>query len=378
MKTEDKSLDLSQLRVSTHLPAGLGEVVAASGCQLYSTREHTVVSDDNAEGKAADLDTNQDNAIVQDLAYGLAGKVWDAAYLTALYLSIPQSVSSKSKTRITLTPPPPLKLFPLATNASHEHVSLARDNIGSNGHHHRQSISLLELGSGTGYLGLHVAQQLSMAAQLYPEHAPRVQVTLTDLQEAQPLLQRNIRRALGKLDVPDTSSDGLLGDRVHLRARPLHWGSSEDVEMLRKELPVNQSNWDVIIGSDLVYFPELYAPLITTLCEVCSSNTTLIIGWRCRQLWRESPFWEQFGLYFNFEAVCIKRTTRTSTDSPRDEVDDTSDIDEEEYFLGEEQDAWVFVAHRKPIAERHAADANESNQQIDGQLARLLLAKIRI
>ncbi|KAI9596267.1 hypothetical protein BDF19DRAFT_438641 [Syncephalis fuscata] len=118
-------------------------------------------------------------------------------------------------------------------------------------------------------------------------------------------------------------------------------------------------------------------------------RTTLVLGWRCRQLWRESPFWEQFGLYFTFEAVRVQSIPKPVSNNENDSdnsdnrntnenSDNTNDNnDNEEYFLGEEQDAWVFVAHKRPINTDEPFNS-ELKYRVDDQLARLLLARIRI
>src|SRR5690606_21916187 len=119
------------------------------------------------------------------------------------------------------------------------------------------------------------------------EAMPKALVVLTDLRAALPLAERNL--TIYRQNIDANKSLGSLDDSVQVWVRPLHWGSVEDATVLAQEVrdTFNVSDtpvWDVVIGSDLVYFPELYQPLLDTLCEVCGERTLLVLGWRCRQL----------------------------------------------------------------------------------------------
>ncbi|KAI3624448.1 hypothetical protein CBS14141_002876 [Malassezia furfur] len=102
-----------------------------------------------------------------------------------------------------------------------------------------------------------------------------------------------------------------------------------------------------ILCSDLVYFPELLAPLLRTLLDLTSTAQPpeVVIGYRIRSLTKEQPFWAALGSWFDFRAVyCAPKArpdawvpfgsdaTHLSHGPPGAVADD--------YF--------VFVAHRKP------------------------------
>ncbi|RKP06292.1 hypothetical protein THASP1DRAFT_1722, partial [Thamnocephalis sphaerospora] len=306
--------------------------------------------------------------------YGIAGKVWDAAYFTALYLSAPsqapeQPAQTQRPARSLAFMPAPNMLYP-GLDATAETARSCRP------------LTVLELGSGTGYLGLHVARQLAnwhrrqaQNTAAKAETPPAALVVLTDIDNTVPLLQRNVQLAAGSADTNMTeqthagNGDVTLDGQVRVWARPLHWGKAEDATRLQSELATALASWhtskqnepaawDVVIGSDLVYFPELYPPLLETLCQtyttarptiltcgqVCSPRTVLVLGWRCRQMWRETPFWEQLGRHFVFEAVRVRTTTTKSDEQTHQQEEEEED---DEAFFGEDDATWVFVATRR-------------------------------
>ena len=92
---------------------------------------------------------------------------------------------------------------------------------------------ILELGSGTGLVGLTAA---GLGAN---------EVFLTDKPELIALLERNI-------EVNDLSGT--------VKAIPLCWGEDDATAM---------GAFDLILGSDLLYAPEAFEPLLETLSQVC-------------------------------------------------------------------------------------------------------------
>jgi hypothetical protein len=109
--------------------------------------------------------------------------------------------------------------------------------------------SILELGAGTGWLGLQLAHHLG------PKRCQRM--LLTDRQGA--WLQENIREA---------KRQGLCCDNVH--AQTMDWGQCKDVEHVAASGP-----WNYVLGSDLVYSEEGVHYLARTMailagCHQCS------------------------------------------------------------------------------------------------------------
>jgi hypothetical protein len=100
--------------------------------------------------------------------------------------------------------------------------------------------TVIELGSGTGLVGLFFAHLFSIK-----------QIFLTDLACALPALQQNVQR--NTVDSICTDS----GTRVEVS--PLAWGDPTDINKHASKQP------SVIICSDVVYFRHLFIPLLSTL-----------------------------------------------------------------------------------------------------------------
>ncbi|KAH6909164.1 putative methyltransferase-domain-containing protein [Coprinopsis sp. MPI-PUGE-AT-0042] len=188
--------------------------------------------------------------------YGIAGRVWEAAYAMMLYLD-PSSVWSFD--------PPPFTALKWPT-----------------------PLSLVELGSGTGIVAALVAKNLNLEDLL----------VATDLPEVCSLLRRNL---------PESPS---------LAIEPLAWGNEDHAKalkslLLRRNRPSGLTH---IICSDLVYFPELLAPLLRSLLHLTTSNhetygssPTVVISYMIRSLVKETAFWSAFGLWFSFTPVLVKK-----------------------------------------------------------------------
>ncbi|CAA7056943.1 unnamed protein product [Microthlaspi erraticum] len=116
---------------------------------------------------------------------------------------------------------------PLATTLS---------SLKSDGPDSSSPINILELGSGTGIVGIAAAVTLS------------ANVTVTDLPHVLDNLNFNA----------DANAQvvGRFGGKVHVA--PLRWGESDDVALLG-------GNVDLVIASDVVYHDHLYEPLLETL-----------------------------------------------------------------------------------------------------------------
>lgn len=103
---------------------------------------------------------------------------------------------------------------------------------------HSQPLRILELGSGTGMVGI-------AAAAILGAH-----VTVTDLSHVIPNLKFNAEANLNTV--------GLNGGKVEVAA--LGWGVEEEMEAIKEK-----DQYDIILGSDVVYHDHLYEPLLQTL-----------------------------------------------------------------------------------------------------------------
>jgi len=207
-----------------------------------------------------------------------------------------------------------------------------------------QSWAVIELGSGTGYVGLQLAKHLD----------PSDLVILTDLADVCPLLEEN--------SIKLRSESSQRGAEVWVR--PLAWGDLSDVRNLTLELGLVGSSSSPrppthIVCSDLVYFTDLLAPLLRTLLNLTSPPFTssppgppiqIHISYKTRSLQKESPFWFAFGAWFTFYPVLYRHKTVPAAPWER---------------FGSSASSFVFVATRKP--ETLDWSVPEDNTELMGQ-----------
>ena len=141
------------------------------------------------------------------------------------------------------------------------------------GHTSNSPLRILELGSGCGKVGIGLACAVEAS-----KGSGGVKVVLTDHLEMIPHLQRNIDLNRHMLDM-----DQIL---VH----PLTWGSKEDMSNLEKKIHDYESKWDdhvdnkdgdnslfdLIVGSDLLYNPNSHMNLIQTIQRFATPGHTQI------------------------------------------------------------------------------------------------------
>lgn len=116
---------------------------------------------------------------------------------------------------------------------------------------------VLELGSGTGFVGL-------MAAVCF---APAC-VLLTDLATHVASLEHNV-----------ALNAALLPPRTRVRVAELSWGSTAQENALLASLGDNgEGTVDVIVGTDVAYLRELYEPLLHSLRRLAGKQTLVLLG----------------------------------------------------------------------------------------------------
>lgn len=245
-------------------------------------------------------------------------------------------------------------------------------------------IRILEIGAGTGYVGIALAKRLH----------PNCTLILTDLEEVVPLMQKNVLQHLSNnnsnnhehtdesiLDpsitsaspppppssslsaAEETSTETTKGQCARVLVEPLAWGNSDHAAKI-----LAAGRIEYIIASDLVYFPELYPPLLTTLREITvAGETKILFGYKERAPWKESPFWEEFGRYFEIEVVRIQQHKKKDLNKGQDQ--DQEDEDLVSVFGCEGEDRmYVFVCTK-----RHDEDIL---QGIDDTLATLAMMQM--
>ncbi|POO02533.1 Lysine methyltransferase [Trema orientale] len=139
----------------------------------------------------------------------------------------------------------------------------------------RVPLSILELGSGTGLVGIAAAVTLGAI------------VTVTDLPHVIPNLQFNV----------DANSAALTANGGTVTVAPLRWGEAGDVELIGRE-------FDVILASDVVYHDHLYEPLLQTLYLLLGGReTTSFVMAHLRRWKKDSAFFKKAKKAFNVEVL---------------------------------------------------------------------------
>ncbi|KAL0602516.1 Protein-lysine methyltransferase METTL21D [Plecturocebus cupreus] len=183
----------------------------------------------------------RDGTVLRLQQYGSGGVgcvVWDAAIVLSKYLETPE--------------------------------------FSGDGSHALSRRSVLELGSGTGAVGL-------MAATLGAD------VVVTDLEELQDLLKMNINM-----------NKHLVTGSV--QAKVLKWG--EEIE----DFP---SPPDYILMADCIYYEESLEPLLKTLKDISGFETCIICCYEQRTMGKnpeiEKKYFELLQLDFDFEKIPMEK-----------------------------------------------------------------------
>ena len=165
--------------------------------------------------------------VSSDIQWGIHSSVWEGGLAMLAFLMDSKSIREMTKVSTSLS---------LLSSSS--------------------SLMVIDLGSGTGITGLGLAATMEYNAISSP--TDKVEVLLTDLKNAMPLLNENIER----------NQHLLHNDNV--KALPLEWG---------KELPsyihqclASSSSFDdvLVLGADIVYRQNIMNPLIQTLRDILS------------------------------------------------------------------------------------------------------------
>ncbi|KAJ2357067.1 Protein-lysine N-methyltransferase efm6, partial [Coemansia sp. RSA 2618] len=125
--------------------------------------------------------------------------------------------------------------------------------------------TVLELGSGTGIVGLALAHL-----------QPQCTVVLTDKQELVPLLEQNIE----------------LNHAKNVRAQCLNWATdSVGFEP------------DVVIVSDGIFARDLHQPLADVLKRVAGMGTRVLLAYETRVFAEEAEFMALWSQHFRFHDI---------------------------------------------------------------------------
>nr|GMC96991.1 protein N-lysine methyltransferase METTL21A [Ipomoea batatas] len=137
-------------------------------------------------------------------------------------------------------------------------------------------VRILELGSGTGVVGIAAAATLGAS------------VTVTDLPHVLPNIQFNVDLNSGVLENH--------GGAVDVAA--LSWGEMKDMEAIGRE-------YDLLLGSDVVYHDHLYDPLLKTMkfFLLGGERKTAFVMAHLRRWKKESAFFKKAKKVFDVEII---------------------------------------------------------------------------
>ncbi|KAF8905072.1 hypothetical protein CPB84DRAFT_637208 [Gymnopilus junonius] len=193
----------------------------------------------------------QERAIRQ---YGIAGRVWEAAYMMNLYIHPPLHMEFD---------PPFIDID--ATKAP-------------------QRLTIIELGSGT------------------------------DLPEVCPLLEYNLQSVKSQLECRSLQKSTLVVKPLSWgKPEDASALASEFFEQGPDKRVLNSLAH--ILCSDLIYFPELLGPLLRSLLHLSSppfyspsgdGPQIILISYKLRSLAKEATFWSAFGLWFEFQPILAR------------------------------------------------------------------------
>lgn len=147
----------------------------------------------------------------------------------------------------------------------------------------RTGSSVLELGSGTGVVGLACAA------------AGASRVVLSDLSRMLPLLRDNA-----------AATNSLLSRGPVVTVAELEWGVTDLSGFIASHFP-DQAEPDVIVGADVVFIESQITPLLTVLKALSSSRTTILISTEIRDQNCFKKFMEQAELDFELTRVREKK-----------------------------------------------------------------------
>ncbi|XAR73868.1 hypothetical protein NMG60_11007985 [Bertholletia excelsa] len=140
-------------------------------------------------------------------------------------------------------------------------------------------LRILELGAGTGLVGIAAAATLC------------ADVTLTDLPHVLPNLHFNA----------DANSEVVAKNGGSVVVAALSWGSDDDMEAIGRE-------YDLILGSDVVYHDHLYDPLLRTLnfFLLGGEKRILFVMAHLKRWKKESAFFKRARKVFDVDVIHVE------------------------------------------------------------------------
>lgn len=154
-----------------------------------------------------------------------------------------------------------------------------------------RNLNILELGSGTGLVGIAAAATLG------------ANVTVTDLPHVIENLQFNA----------DANATGLTTNGGAVHVAPLRWGQADDVNLIGRD-------FDLILASDVVYHDHLFEPLLETLRLLLlvdhktqtEKKEAVFVMAHLRRWKKDSVFFKKAKKLFQVEVLHVDRPSQGS------------------------------------------------------------------
>jgi predicted nicotinamide N-methyase len=237
--------------------------------------------------------------------------------------------------------------------------------------HSWKGLTLIDLGSGTGLVGLAVSA-LSQGQAV---------VAVTDIQEAVPLLEQNVRLNSHHWTLAARSSESSLESTPSVVHEPvvheLTWGQPisdgwlEQVLVAVWDVPVDsvacasRNSRILLTGADIVYRPSLFQPLLSTLSELSARlhqlapDATVECLFACQSRFTHlSDFWDaarrqNFGVDF-LAQVRLGETVKTDLATAKIELVDLNrqqvqpPTGESRVGYNNNDNVWIVRIHKLP------------------------------
>ncbi|ORX76431.1 hypothetical protein K493DRAFT_321557 [Basidiobolus meristosporus CBS 931.73] len=184
-----------------------------------------------------------------DLAAGVGSTIWDASYVLSKYIEKAVGTDSTQAEESNFLRKPSQRV--------------------------RSAVSCLELGSGTGLVGLVSGAVLQHLRQLY----------LSDKSSVMPLLKHNVGANQFRED-------------LDVIAVTLDWTNLEEApeELTEKSI-------DLIVCSDCLWEENLHQPLLDAFVKYSNPRTMVLLAFESRKFEEEARFFAKFGELFQFRDI---------------------------------------------------------------------------